>query len=67
MVSPPESKLNQNKQGNRVRPVVISDPINIVVMNVAVVLTSNSLQVASEFGPNIKHKLQAEVMALCVI
>jgi hypothetical protein len=42
-------------------PIVISDPHKaMVVINVEVILISNSLQVASEFGPikiNVKWKL----------
>jgi hypothetical protein len=47
--------------------VVMSDPIIMVVVNVAVIFASNSLQVASEFGPNRKNKLQAEVIMQGVI
>jgi hypothetical protein len=47
--------------------VVMSDPIIMVVVNVAVIFASNSLQVTSEFGPNRKNKLQAEVIMQGVI
>ena len=55
-----EHQLSQNKGGNQVHPIVISYSINMVVMNAAVILTSNSLQVANEF--ELKTKLQTEVV-----